>query len=346
MEDFTSSALAIYDSSAKALYESAKSCIFSYWASLVKKEVKCRECTNYSKAWLDNFSNWISIANNYVIPGDPPKKLSNYYSKNVRAFSAAMGYELGVLLPDEDKIKAFLPVLLIGYCHKRKAGMDKEKVPVGTANFVENLLYGFENGKIPESEFILKEHLFSPSNVFKRYPKLQPNHFSFIFCKRAPFIFSDIVLFLNFLIQTKSICNVTLSFYIYESLSAMLSLLGGEAITFINKIENSQSSANIKDDFLKDEIISFAEEFLKDYTTSACKENYGTPFSFALFLATLKYRLSQVDRPGRDTKDTDTSNFILGASTSSKHGIVDEYLFLTTVKRLPPKKRYRIKASL
>lgn len=159
--------------------------------------------------------------------------------------------ELHRLLPQTNLTKAFLPILLNGYFRNYRKNNC----------FFETIT----NEPVDDSVFERGMKLFITPQFTETYRKLSSKDCRNGNIGRILPVYLQIIQFLVFLTSTSQICNVSLSFFCFERMTGYLHLLGPDANSYLQKLDedgvepllNSTSQYN-------DAIFKYAETVLRD----------------------------------------------------------------------------------
>lgn len=169
--------------------------------------------------------------------------------------------ELAFLLPKIDCVKTFLPVLIISYATNRRCQIDSiTNILSPYSNLFASVYYGFFAPSSKELERYKKLFTLRPFKTNRK--KLDLNSISVFNYARILYPFSVTILFLHILLFCRDICNVTLSFYLFESMANTLRLFGPDADYILDQINEYPESFTLKDDIVKNDICKFAELIL------------------------------------------------------------------------------------
>lgn len=163
--------------------------------------------------------------------------------------------ELKNLLPENDteEIESILPVLITSYIQNKK----------GNDGFARRLI---DEGFDGNFDYHKKVEIFTPQRWEKRYSSLKASDCKESGTRRIFPVFFNAVMFLFFLLKTKELCNIGLSFYIYECLTGYLGLLSSKAETIIFELDQLYSGGNFTANYSGDEeIVKYAESLLDDF---------------------------------------------------------------------------------
>lgn len=211
------------------------------------------------------------------------------------------------MLPEISSVKAALPVLLCNF-------FSNWGKPY--ANFVtllkEESYYSDQHSKF---EAVLKtgEKLWIAPSLKKAYGKLTGNDFSIDNVKRILPVYLKTIQFLVFLQYASnsryvgSACNVSLSFYSYESMTGYLHLLGADARDYVSKIDKAIGDSSSAPESLFAQVEETYGERIKKYICDYVEDFYANDFpknepsgekqyrwtpNFLTYLANLKVELS------------------------------------------------------
>lgn len=163
--------------------------------------------------------------------------------------------ELKNLLPENDteEIESILPVLITSYIQNKK----------GNDGFARRLI---DEGFDENFDYHKKVEIFTPQRWEKRYSSLKASDCKESSARRIFPVFFNAVMFLFFLLKTKELCNIGLSFYIYDCLTGYLRLLSSQSEKLIDYLSQVYSTGNVTTDHVKDdEITNLAELLLEDF---------------------------------------------------------------------------------
>lgn len=279
------------------------------------KRIYCNDLWNdIKKHWLDLNEDKISFERpdrpwfgDILYCGDQLKKNSHpsiyeRFPSVIKEHLPEAGYELHNLLPQTDLVKTFLPVLLTSYITHyphRKNFLDLLDQDNSNTDFIEK-------GK--------KLWITPPLHV--SYNKLTAADCNPVNIERTLPVYLRIIQFLVFLVNTAAICNVGLSFFLFEEMTGYLHLLGEDAKYYLEllgtmDIEHHMTTKSKYDE----EIIEYSKRILSDLNllkyaiVSLDTDNDCTrPFSFLVFLANLGDELSPSDALARGIEDIDPSD--------------------------------------
>lgn len=209
------------------------------------------------------------------------------------------GYELHNLLPQTDLVKTFLPVLLTSYIthypHRK--------------NFLD--LLGQDNSNTDFIEKGKKLWITPPLRV--SYNKLTAADCNPVNIERTLPVYLRIIQFLVFLVNTAAICNVGLSFFLFEEMTGYLHLLGEDAKHYLELLGTMdiEHLMTAKSEYDR-KIVKYSKQIVADlgllkYAMASPDRRikYTRPFSFLVFLANLEDDLSPSDVPAREIEDID-----------------------------------------
>lgn len=230
-----------------------------------------------------------------------------------------LGKELHNLLPQDDLVKAFLPIILTNYVSRRSQMSD-----------VYDILFGdLCNEALPRQ----LEKYWAPSSWKERYKNISSKN-----CKGTNFfrtlpIYVNAIQFLFFLKDTKD-CNIGLSFYVFDQLTGYLRLFDYRASFFCMKVEEEYSERlkNMKGGTISiaaiaektkydDGIIAFVNDVTAeltqgyptcsatsgpDYDSNHTPEGYDLNLNLFVFIKNLKLELlkDKNDEVSLDKKDS------------------------------------------
>lgn len=265
--------------------------IKKHWLALNKSEISFERP---ERPWFGDILYWGDRLKNFSHPSVYEK-----FPATIKEHLPEVGYELHNLLPQTDLVKAFLPVLITSYVtrysHKKDfLGLLEQNNPSPAL---------IEEGKklwiIPPLRFSYKKLTAAdcnPVNIARTLP-----------------VYLQIIQFLVFLVNTVAICNVGLSFFLFEEMTGYLHLMGEDAKHYLELLSTMDiehpATVKFEDD---EEIIKYSEHILSElnflkYTKASSDKRikYTRSFSFLVFLANLDEELSLSDAPDRGFEDID-----------------------------------------
>lgn len=291
-----------------------------HWIQLKNGDIRIENC---NIPWFGDISFWVSDLKKRcsselfkAFPAslkNPPEKPTKKPSENppenspekppekpLKKGAKEVGMELHNLLPQNDLVKAFLPIILTNYFSIHSTFGNKDILTDGLYDDNDNAF--------------LKQwkKRWLPLPWEKRYEKL-----SYTDCKTSNIgrtlpVYANAIQFLYFLRCTKSFCNIGLSFYMFDSFTGYLRLFDSRAFYYITKVEEeyTQRFENIKEteafpsELLTkkteydEKIIEFIDEIISNLHTlkkfnAAGKYEKPIPLNrdFLFFLKNLKLEL-------------------------------------------------------
>lgn len=197
---------------------------------------------------------------------DKSKEWKNYFeekflesfqrevTENFKKMDVLCG-DLKNMLPDEnsEEIERILPVLITSYIQNKKHN--------------DSFAFSLIDGSLEEDfQYHQKVEIFIPERWEKRYSKLTERDCEESNARRIFPVFLNAATFLFFLLKTKDVCNIGLSFYIYDYLTGYLSLLSSKSVKLIDSLNQFYCRGNVADRYTEDkEIIKFAESLLDEF---------------------------------------------------------------------------------
>jgi len=190
--------------------------------------------------------------------GPDPSKY--FYPMCLLKYKHELAVEFRCLLPNTPAVKAILPLLLMSYItNRRSATRSKQKKdsPVlniegeeeeGTVSLLRNLIVYKDKNII--SYYEADQKLFRPRNW--KFPSLTYMQLTKTKLANSLASFGTTVIFLYFLYKTQDICNLTLSYKLFEEYSGFLELIDKRFSDFPKEVEK---------DPLREEISSYINGF-------------------------------------------------------------------------------------
>lgn len=167
----------------------------------------------------------------------------------------SIGIELDYLIPNEDLMKQFLPVLITCYIFNRRKNnlFVKQIYECDEESWNSAIRHGTQS--------------FIAEPMRKRYSKLSADAISLKDTKRSRAVYLNIIQFFVCLKNLSDTCNVSLSFYTFEAISQYIGLLGNRAIDLICEFEGKDPADILcKDKFLDEKIMEYVKLVLEDFS--------------------------------------------------------------------------------
>lgn len=244
-------------------FEVTRNEIVEFWKEKSQSQEKSRYIKDpanhaFPQPWFGDYSVELKIFEERI-KRSPILRLWDSFPASFRQEPLRFIDEMGFLLPRSEHTKAFLPVLIISYAANRRRQCNSTEDVLSQYSYIFTSIYCgafFPNKK----ELERQRNRFILQPFKEKYKRLDVNLITIYSYTRILHPFSVVILFLHLLLYTRDICNVTLSFYLFELMTNTLSLFGADAKKILSSLEHSRNFS-LEDD-IKEDICKFAQEIL------------------------------------------------------------------------------------